>query len=126
MKLLTILTLFLGSAVALESAALEQRAEHPRKRAPKLKVEMRAASAAASHPAGYSTWISKPTLQRSKASLSRVSGLQQRSKTVEGNLPRQLQASDFFECTNPVGDSDPERPGQSGQGNSSWRFLPSQ
>jgi hypothetical protein len=112
MKLLAIFTLFLGCAVALKPGALEQLAEHPRKRAPKLKVEMRAASAAANQPAGYSTWISKPTLQRSKASLSRVTGLQQRSETVEENVPRQLQASDFFECTNPVGDSPPERPQQ--------------
>ncbi|KAK4120338.1 hypothetical protein N657DRAFT_579904 [Parathielavia appendiculata] len=60
MKLVTLLTFLLGTATALESAGLHRRAERPTKRALRVK-------------------ISTPTLQQSKASLVKVSGLEQRS-----------------------------------------------
>ena len=89
MKLTISLTLFLGIAVALESAGLQGRAgrTHTRISRPRevTAVEMRSAE--------YRTWTGTPTDQRSTTGLTRVPGLQRRQEP---------KASDFFECTNPV------------------------
>src|SRR5690349_8166061 len=89
MKLAIPLTLFLGITAAFESAGLQDRTRTIRKRISRPNevagIEMRASE--------YKTSTGTPTVQRSKAALARVPGLQRRQEP---------KASDFFECTNPV------------------------
>lgn len=106
MKLIVIFTSLLGVGAALRSAGIEARAERPDKRAPRLRVvgvEMRAP---AINLAEYSTSTSKPTEKRSKSALTKMPGLQQRGESSKAapnlKLRGEAQASDFFECTNPV------------------------
>ena len=89
MKFILALTSLLGAAVAFESSGSKERTARLRSRAPRpekfASVEVRTLE--------YRTSIGSPTEQRSKALLTRVPGLQRRAAP---------QASDFFECTNPV------------------------
>ncbi|KAK4245089.1 hypothetical protein C7999DRAFT_34550 [Corynascus novoguineensis] len=89
MKFITLLASFLGVAAALESSGPESRVTrmHKRSTRPEMitSIKMRTPE--------FKTTISAPTEKRSTAALTKVSGLQQRSST--------LQARDFYECTNP-------------------------
>lgn len=89
MKFILALTSLLGVAVAFESSGSQERTPRLRNRAPRpeklASVEVQTLE--------YRTSIGSPTEQRSKSLLTRVPGLQRRG------VP---QASDFFECTNPV------------------------
>ena len=89
MKFILALTSLLGAAVAFESSGSQERTARLRNRASRpeklASVEVRSLE--------YRTSIGSPTEQRSKALLTRVPGLKRRGGP---------QASDFFECTNPV------------------------
>jgi hypothetical protein len=102
MKLITLFTSFMNVAVALDSAGPEMRVNHLRRRTPrpnKLTLD-------------YTTSISTPTDQHSKATLHQVpaelvqSAVRPRGESSNSNVPqlerRQLTANDFFECTSPV------------------------
>ncbi|KAK4237269.1 hypothetical protein C8A03DRAFT_16179 [Achaetomium macrosporum] len=81
MKLISFFTLFMSVAVAHESAGPEGRVVNLRRQAPRSNK----------FTLDYTTSISTPTDQRSKATLHQAPQTQR----------RQVTANDFFECTNP-------------------------
>lgn len=115
MKLIAVLTLLLGVAVALEPAGLEDRAKRPHKKCSRPAAysgatAMRAPKTPPSCPYEYKTSTGKCTVKRSKAALKKVPAnfidrdLQQRQESFRAvqRLRRQTQPSDFYECANSV------------------------
>jgi len=115
MKLLIFLTLFLGIALALETASLEARQRRSRKKANRPRKfsgagAFRAANRPAGAPADYKTSIGKASRKRSRDGLKRVppefidpvQRLRRREFETLQQLRRQVSASDFFECYNAV------------------------
>ncbi|KAK4460108.1 hypothetical protein QBC42DRAFT_288816 [Cladorrhinum samala] len=113
MKLLIFLTLFLGIALALETASLEARQRRSRKKANRPRKfsgagAFRAANRPAGAPADYKTSIGKASRKRSRDGLKRVppefidpvQRLRRREFETLQQLRRQVSASDFFECYN--------------------------
>jgi len=121
MKLLILITLLIGFALALESAVLEERqgrgsGKRQRKRTSRPKKSTGVATARAPNrprnaPSDFKTGTGRASVKRNKAALKRVPaehidpGMRRRQESYETlrRLRRQAaNANDFYECSNTV------------------------
>ena len=121
MKLLILITLFIGFALALESAVLEERqgrgsGKRQRKKTYRPKKSSGVATARAPNrprnaPSDFKTTTGRASVKRNKAALKKVPadyidpGMRRRQESFEtlGRLRRQAaNANDFYECSNTV------------------------